>query len=822
MLMKNLILVIGSVLILVDVGWAAPISDVTNTKHNLSVSAPADANVRAVSETEVCVFCHTPHGATKAPGAPLWNRELSNQTYTVYTSSSLDANTIQQQLDQPGGSSKLCLSCHDGTLALGTVNVRGGKTNVLIPLTGTAADGTMPHGRGQLTGFTRDLGIDLTNDHPISVTYNTDLVNADGELRDPANVPHIDIRRPGVRPPVPLEAAAGSADGQIQCVSCHDPHIRDEVLNKNTKFLRLNRFQEVNPGGGAFDQAGDIVCIACHDKNGWAGSAHAQSVVANETYTSQAANDREFPVDLPVWQAACLNCHDTHTVQGARRLAREGTDSTSTPKSGGGSAIEETCYQCHSSNPVVTNASGEIKDIKSDFQLARRMPITTADQQVAPEVHDIIDKDFLENVSTLGKGNPANRHVECTDCHNPHRVMKNRLFNGSGANSAATHDHATGHTNLASGALRGAWGVEPLYGGSAFLGLPTTYLVKKGDGGTGASTDINSTHVTREYQICLKCHSDFAYDDTGVYPEGGRPNPGDSGGGTPSSTNGLTQFTNQAMELQAPLFHKGETTASDSGAGSGYTLNNHRSWHPVISDTGRSLSTRGGMASGAFVTPWTGGNVGSQTMYCSDCHGTNTAANTVVPSGNGAWGPHGSTNNFLLKGTWSTSTGNNSDRTGSATDPNNGLCFKCHDWRTYVDRDSNGNRSGFSCIEGLEPSGCSDRGPFNNGHGIHADRIGSIRCMWCHVAVPHGWKNKGLLVNLNDVGPEAGGFVSGTEVPINSSGQVFSQGPYYQNGKLKVITFAPSGQWQPSNCGSASNNPSQGRDWMKDVCQNPP
>ena len=47
----------------------------------------------------------------------------------------------------------------------------------------------------------------------------------------------------------------------------------------------------------------------------------------------------------------------------------------------------------------------------------------------------------------------------------------------------------------------------------------------------------------------------------------------------------------------------------------------------------------------------------------------------------------------------------------------------------------------------------SDRG---NLHAFHTDKIERIRCNWCHVAVPHGWKNKALLVNLNDVGEEAG------------------------------------------------------------------
>ena len=52
------------------------------------------------------------------------------------------------------------------------------------------------------------------------------------------------------------------------------------------------------------------------------------------------------------------------------------------------------------------------------------------------------------------------------------------------------------------------------------------------------------------------------------------------------------------------------------------------------------------------------------------------------------------------------------------------------------------------------------QGFFNGGqgnlHAFHVDKIERLRCTWCHVAVPHGWKNKALLVNLNDVGPEVG------------------------------------------------------------------
>ena len=63
------------------------------------------------------------------------------------------------------------------------------------------------------------------------------------------------------------------------------------------------------------------------------------------------------------------------------------------------------------------------------------MPITTVDQRATVEVHDIVDGDLTEPRAQLGRGNHNNRHAECTDCHNPHRVLRNTLFNGVGANA---------------------------------------------------------------------------------------------------------------------------------------------------------------------------------------------------------------------------------------------------------------------------------------------------------------------------------------------------------------------------------------------------
>jgi hypothetical protein len=761
-------------------------SDVALTKHNLSVDGPG--TVVSTNQNQVCVFCHTPHGATLSPGAPLWNRDLSVQTYTTYTSSSLDAVTIAGQLQQPAGASKLCLSCHDGSMAIGMVNVAGGEVDVNIPMSGVGAGGEMPAGEGLQTGYTRNLGTDLTNDHPISLTFDATLVAADGELRDPATTPEVGLRSPGVKPQFPLEATGPPGAAQLQCVSCHDPHLADGADGSPNKFLRGNRLQQLEPAGGDFDADADNVCLACHDKEGWVGSVHASSVTADETYLPADAALREFPADTAVWQAACMNCHDTHSVHGSRRLLREGTDSVATPKAGGNPATEETCYQCHGNAPIVTNVAGDVKNIEADFQLLRRMPITGVDQQATPEAHDIVDADGTEPRVNLGRTDTFNRHAECTDCHNPHRAMKNALFNGTGAPTSA-HAHASGHTNLASGALSGTWGVEPTYSGTDFLTLPTGYEVKQG---VGTASDVTAPHVTREYQVCLKCHSDYGYDDNNVYPIGTRPDLGSSGGGTPPGTNNMEQYTNQAMEFQAPLGDQGAPGA------------NHRSWHPVMAPTGRTLGLRN-MGTGAFLAPWTN-DVGTQTMYCSDCHGTNTAQNSVVPTGDRPWGPHGSENDFILKGPWNTGTGG----TPNAVDT---LCFRCHDAGDYSGTGRGAGTSGFS--DGQD-----------NLHTLHSERLERIRCNWCHVAVPHGWKNKALLVNLNDVGEEAGLLPGGTEVPINSAGQTYNIGPYYMNAKLKIRSFATSGNWQEANCGSANNqqgpDDSVGRDWMRAVCEVPP
>ena len=105
---------------------------IVNTRHNLGSgtlapgatsgnrSIPGNSGLGDVFTTgtdQICVFCHTPHGAnTGVTSAPLWNRATGSATYTVYTSGTMQATAPGNTLN--GGASLACLSCHDGTQAM--------------------------------------------------------------------------------------------------------------------------------------------------------------------------------------------------------------------------------------------------------------------------------------------------------------------------------------------------------------------------------------------------------------------------------------------------------------------------------------------------------------------------------------------------------------------------------------------------------------------------------------------------------------------------------------------------------------------------------
>ena len=170
---------------------------------------------------QICVFCHTPHNAS-ATEKPLWNHNASSATYTMYTnswSSTLNGTVAST----PSNYSKVCLSCHDNTVAL---DAYGGSA------------GSPSHTISSITGTKSNMGTDLTNDHPISIAYSAAL---DAGLRaTTTSVPSLGTGK---------TIADMLKGGQVECASCHDVH---NSGNKGKMLVMAN--------------TSSALCITCHNK----------------------------------------------------------------------------------------------------------------------------------------------------------------------------------------------------------------------------------------------------------------------------------------------------------------------------------------------------------------------------------------------------------------------------------------------------------------------------------------------------------------------------------------------------------------------------
>jgi predicted CXXCH cytochrome family protein len=344
--------------------WSVqPQAGVATTKHNLSISGPGTVKATDPAETQTCVFCHVPHNSSTL--APLWNRNNPAATgYTPYTSS-----TTKGTMGQPNGSSLLCLSCHDGTVALGELLSRGAAR---VAIAGTTASGMMSPSASL-------IGRDLSDDHPVSFAYNAALVTAAaGELAD-------SITLTGK---VKLDKT-----GQMQCSSCHDAH-----NDTNGKFLVVAN-------------TASALCIACHTKNGFAASDHATKV---NTYTTGASNTYNGTTYTNPWTHtsgttvaanACENCHRPHTAPGAKRLLNYAKE-------------EDNCLVCHNGTAMSTfTAKNNILGEYAKASTHGPSMITPV-----PGTHD-----------PLEPANVTVKHVECVDCHNPHQSKGPASTNAAGS-----------------------------------------------------------------------------------------------------------------------------------------------------------------------------------------------------------------------------------------------------------------------------------------------------------------------------------------------------------------------------------------------------
>ncbi len=199
--MSRLVLIIITVLLLAAgsafAGTGA--ADVANTPHNLSwASYPGDFTYTYAAdnstETEICVYCHTPHGGTL--DAPLWNRNLdaqglrakSYQTYVGVEMALLGigvSRTINKE-------SLICLSCHDGSIGVGDIINNAGNgtpkpSNAGVMITGPGF-GSNPGVRIGASGADMAGTNDLRDDHPISFSYAAVLAADTSKLQPVAHV----------------------------------------------------------------------------------------------------------------------------------------------------------------------------------------------------------------------------------------------------------------------------------------------------------------------------------------------------------------------------------------------------------------------------------------------------------------------------------------------------------------------------------------------------------------------------------------------------------------------------------------------------------
>jgi predicted CXXCH cytochrome family protein len=471
------ILTIVCLLILVGGGASAARAQLTGTQsivnspHNLSAGGPGA--IKAAGESQVCIFCHTPHNAT--PVQPLWNRSMPVTSYKTYTSNSLKALP-----GQPTGSSKLCLSCHDGTIALGSVNSRSQPIQMAGGIT------TLPPGKS-------NLGTDLSDDHPISFVYDATLVSKNAKLRDPSTLP----------PEMHLDG-----DKNLQCTTCHDAHNNrygNFLVKSNLNSELCNTCHAMSAGGQPTDilqhtgcnnchathtaPSGPYLlkkakvsetCLTCHD--GTPSPDHGPNIAS--LVAAPYRHDTASPVNLPNHipnNTDCKDCHEPHTMrQATAPVAAPGLQTTAgtidgVAISGGPTARAqyeyEVCFKCHADNAAQITP-----------RVSRVLVQTNTRLEFAPSAvsfHPVAAKGKNMNVPSLRPPYTTDSMIFCTDCHGSDASKK---AGGTGPNGPH---------------------------GSTYPGL----LLARYD-----TQDFNP-YTTTAYALCFRCHDNTkVVADSGLFP----------------------------------------------------------------------------------------------------------------------------------------------------------------------------------------------------------------------------------------------------------------------------------------------------------------
>lgn len=221
---------------------------ITGTRHDLATGA-AGGGPKATSNTQTCGFCHTPHNSNTQ--ALIWNKTLATGTRGWTATSTANGTSLPTAI-QPA--SMRCLSCHDGTVALGDVSNVGNGSAGNIAMSGPVTAGYLV-GDGVAPNA-------MLNNHPVSIpyagaTYQTVVSGATTSgTFDYRTTTNTGCDTPsgwctsfaGNGNRIYLYGTAATNVG-IECGSCHEVH------NKygGSYFLRASA-------------TGSQICLACHEK----------------------------------------------------------------------------------------------------------------------------------------------------------------------------------------------------------------------------------------------------------------------------------------------------------------------------------------------------------------------------------------------------------------------------------------------------------------------------------------------------------------------------------------------------------------------------
>jgi nitrate/TMAO reductase-like tetraheme cytochrome c subunit len=308
-----------------------------------------------------CTLCHAPHSGIGA-NSPLWNQTLSKATYEPYTSSTYhQSGNTRPTL---GVTSSLCLSCHDGTVGVGQTAVFG-----QIPTNGNLAAAD-------------SFGSNLIGSHPFSLVL---------PIKDSSNLSASLVQRGTTADP---SGAVKLVKGNIECTSCHDPHVQgiDRIAQQ---FL-------------VRDSSSGQMCLACHDPNrtmqgkvnllgGWVGSSH-------QTAPNQVLVEAQVGPYSTVALNACGSCHQNHKSTSTARLLRLANPSVSNMDT-----TTQSCVTCHNGGNLVSPLA---PNIMSEYaKISHLLPSGN-------NGHDAAEPAVLIN----------NRHATCVDCHSPHAARQEATF----------------------------------------------------------------------------------------------------------------------------------------------------------------------------------------------------------------------------------------------------------------------------------------------------------------------------------------------------------------------------------------------------------